>query len=120
MKIAMSKLLEAQKTLLQNPASADNATLIEQLRSEIPAPVLAHYLRLVAQGRRGVAVVNHGVCSQCHIRLPASLNAALANTEELHVCEQCGSFLVSGDSPVTVATPPPVRRVRKYTRQLAA
>jgi hypothetical protein len=116
----MLKLLEAQKTLLLHPGvSAENTRLIEQLRATVPAPVLAHFLRLVAQGRRGVAVVDHGVCTECHLRLPASLAAVIGDSTDLHVCEQCGSFLVATKS--TTAAPAPVAgRGRRFHRRLAA
>lgn len=123
MKHLMWQLLEAQKTLLANPSTATNGPVVEQLRATVPAPILAHFLRRVAHGQRGVAVVRNGVCAQCHIRLPSSLAAAMVKADEMHVCEQCGTFLVAAETesqPAPAPQPPKATRVRRYTRQLAA
>ncbi|WP_158277533.1 hypothetical protein [Opitutus sp. ER46] len=120
----MLTLLEAQKVLLTNSDPKANTPVIEALRAKVPAPVLAHFLRLVAQHRKGVAEVRNGVCSQCHIRLPASMAAVMVKSDDIHVCEQCGSFLVLADLPSAQPTPAPTApktpRARKYSRQLAA
>lgn len=64
-----------------------------KLRAQVPAPVLAHFDRLIAQGQKGVAEVRHGVCSACHLRLPAAVTASGATDEDLHLCENCGAYL---------------------------
>lgn len=126
MKNVMLKLLEAQTTLLRDRENAtEHPEVVEQLRATVPAPVLAHYLRLVAQGRKGVAVVRNGVCTQCHIRLPSSLAAVLVKEDDLHMCEQCGAFLILDPNAAPVAAPiekpaPKALRVRRTARPLAA
>ena len=95
MKTLILELLSAQTTLLQQrPDSPLRRATLLHLAKTVPAPVLAHYLRLVEQGRVGVAMVRHGVCSGCHLRLPFGLSAAVLNTENLHLCENCGSYLM--------------------------
>ena len=64
-----------------------------RLRAQVPAPVLAHFDRLIAQGRKGVAEVRHGFCSACHLRLPAAVTATGDTDEDLHLCENCGAYL---------------------------
>ena len=64
-----------------------------KLRAQVPPPVLAHFDRLIAQGRKGVAEVRHGVCSACHLRLPAAVTATGATEEDLLLCENCGAYL---------------------------
>lgn len=65
----------------------------DKLRAQVPAVVLAHFDRLIAQGRKGVAEVHHGVCGACHLRLPASVVVPSAEHEDLELCENCGAYL---------------------------
>ncbi|HVU35921.1 MAG TPA: C4-type zinc ribbon domain-containing protein [Opitutaceae bacterium] len=119
----MLTLLEAQKSLLDHPVAPANRTVTDELRATVPAPVLAHFLRLVGQGRRGVVAVRHGVCTQCHIRVPAGMVAALANPADVVLCEHCGAYLVLPDEEMPKATAPapvPARRARKQKQPLAA
>jgi hypothetical protein len=95
MKTSLLELLSAQTMLLQQrPESPLRRTTVLQLAKTVPAPVLAHYLRLIEQGRVGVALVRHGVCSGCHLRIPSGLVAALVKSDDLHLCETCGSYLL--------------------------
>ena len=64
---------------------------VARIRGQIPAPTLAHFDRLLAQGRKGIAEVRNGVCSGCYLKLPTSMTGAL--TDELATCENCGAFL---------------------------
>ena len=60
----------------------------EQLRGEVPSPILAHYERLVARGKKGLALVRTGVCSECHLRLTAGKLVNLSATpNEIHLCD---------------------------------
>jgi predicted nucleic acid-binding Zn-ribbon protein len=84
-----------QLVLQKKPATSDREAAISQLRARVPAPIRAHCERLLAQGRKGVAMVNHGVCCECHIRVPSGTLASLANpqNDQIYLCESCGCYL---------------------------
>ncbi|MDO8543886.1 MAG: hypothetical protein Q7S40_25870 [Opitutaceae bacterium] len=120
----MRKIIEllhaAQATLLKHaPGTAEHRLALQRLRAQIPAPILAHYLRLVEQGRSGVALVRHGVCSSCHIRVASGLVAALVKPEDVHLCDQCGCYLLLPEEeiPPPHAAPPPVVEPRRRGRK---
>lgn len=100
--------------------------VLDALQAQIPAPVLAHFLRLIAQGRKGVGLVQHGVCSGCHLRLPAGTASLLAKSDDLHLCENCGCYLLlpADEVPLAGARTAPVatavRRPRKTAQPVAA
>lgn len=114
-------LLSLQPLLARKDVDpARKQAAIDELRRSVPAPVLAHFLRLLACDRRGVAVVNHGVCSECHIRVPHATLNSLVDATDLHLCETCGCYLTlapgehPGKSAAPAPTPAPVaRRVRR-------
>jgi predicted nucleic acid-binding Zn-ribbon protein len=126
----MEKLLTAQKALLRLPnKSAEHESVLHDLTKNIPAPILAHYLRLITQGRNGVALVRHGVCCECHLRVASSLAAILAKSEDLHLCENCGCYLAlapdeqSTVAPAAAAPAPaarPARKARRVSRTVTA
>jgi predicted nucleic acid-binding Zn-ribbon protein len=66
---------------------------IAELRSKIPLPILGHYDRLLARGKRGVAIVRNQVCSGCHMRVPVAVVADLMRAEDIHICDNCGRYL---------------------------
>lgn len=121
MQTIIDVLLTTQPLLTRKGAAqAEKQAAIEALRLEIPAPVLAHYLRLLACDRRGVALVHHGVCGECHIRVPQATAHSLAHPDDLHLCENCGCYLALAaeerpgmKAPPVAAPPPVVRRVRR-------
>ena len=78
---------------LGSKASSAQKAQLETLRAGVPPSVLAHYLRSLACGRRGVAVVRHGVCGECHLRVPHATVFSLIQPTDLHLCENCGCFL---------------------------
>jgi len=125
MRATILRLYEAQRELLlHDPKSAKRRALLGALQCSVPAPILAHFLRLIANGGRGVATVRHGVCSECHIRVPSSLVAELVKPDEDPVCDYCGRFLLLPAEELP-APPAPVvlnlrRRGRKCSRPLAA
>lgn len=121
MKTFLLELLAAQSTLLQQaPASPLRRSVLLHLAAFVPPPVLAHYLRLVERGRTGVAVVRHGVCSGCHLRLPSGQVAALVKSEELHLCENCGSYLLlPPDEEALPAVPPVASRIAPRRHRVA-
>jgi predicted nucleic acid-binding Zn-ribbon protein len=72
------------------PAQLQRATVI---RAALPSPVLAHYNRLLVNHAKPIAEVRRGVCGACHLRLASWIKQA-AHDDDLHVCENCGAYLV--------------------------
>jgi predicted nucleic acid-binding Zn-ribbon protein len=124
MRATLQRLYEAQHALrLAPPGSPQWRSITRELADSVPAPVLAHFLRRVANGGRGVALVRHGVCSECHIRVPFSLVSTLASPEGSHVCDYCGSLLLLPDEELGVPAPGgahPAGGARKCRRVLVA
>ena len=110
----------AQAFALGGSAPPEKRALVQSLREKLPAPVVAHLLRSIACGRRGVALVRHGVCSECHIRVPLGTLHSLARPTDLHLCESCGCFLKLDPAEVEIAPAEPVPGAaigRAYRRQ---
>jgi len=106
-----------QPTLLKPGITpAQKQAVIENLGAKVPAPILAHFLRLISSGRPGVAVVRHGVCTGCHIRVASATVHNLAEPAEVHLCESCGCYLLlppdemPATAPVAAQAPVVVRR----------
>ncbi|HWL17543.1 MAG TPA: C4-type zinc ribbon domain-containing protein, partial [Opitutus sp.] len=94
MRTRLESLFAAQQKLLRSSTlPQERQVVLDALQAQIPAPALAHFLRLIAQGRKGVGLVQHGVCSGCHLRLPAGTASLLAKSDDLHLCENCGCYL---------------------------
>jgi len=118
----VEKLLSVQSQLKRLPLnSPERAAILKTLSATIPAALLAHFLRLIAQGRNGVTVVRHGVCSGCHLRVASGIVAAMRKPNELHLCENCGSYLLlaSEEFANVAATAPTAVTVRKPGRPRA-
>jgi predicted nucleic acid-binding Zn-ribbon protein len=95
MNTIVEALYELQQLLLRKKTSAAaEHTRIRKLRELVPSPVLAHFDRLVAQGHRGVALVHHGVCGECHLRVSSATAASLVRPDEIFLCENCGCYLL--------------------------
>lgn|SRR5690349_8928275 len=92
----------------------------EELRARVPQPVLGHYDRLVARGKKGVAMVRNQVCTGCHMRLPIGTINTLMQGQDIQLCDTCGRYLVLAEpepstpaEPVAKAKPTPKPRKRK-------
>ncbi len=68
-----------------------------ELRARIPQPILGHYDRLVARGKKGVAVVRNQVCTGCHMRLPIGTINTLMQGQDIQLCDTCGRYLYLPD-----------------------
>ncbi len=116
MRTTLERLFDVQEKLLRDPRpGAARVATLAHLRDQVPERLLAHFLRLLVQGRRGVVLVRHGTCMQCHIRLPAGTVAVLARSEEAHTCEHCGGFLLLPEDEMPVPL-----RARGHAAELAA
>jgi hypothetical protein len=90
-----------------SPSSPQNEVDIRRLREKIPAPILAHYDRLLARGKKGVAVVRHGVCLACHLSLASGVYAQLIRAEDIVICGSCGRYLLYRPEDKPTEPPPP-------------
>ena len=91
------------------------------MRGKIPPQILAHYDRLVARGKKGVALVRNQVCTGCHMRVPIGVIMTLKHDEDIQLCESCGRYLYLPPERSETAnqrSQPPVRnRPRKPASQ---
>lgn len=118
----LKTLLSFQPVMMQSgPATPEKQAAIQQLRNSVPEPILAHAMRLFAQGRKGVALVRNGICGGCHIRVPRGVVAMLPSSNGIHLCESCSCYLLPApDEAVTPVVVPKARRiVRRVERAVS-
>lgn len=98
MRALIENLLELQNLMLSpTPPSPGGQAEIARRRRIVPPPVLAHFDRLLARRQRAAAVVRHGVCGECHLRIPVGTLASLVAPHDLHLCDSCGCYLLLAD-----------------------
>src|SRR5690348_7047071 len=97
-----------------------------ELRTSIPQPILAHYDRLVARGKKGVAIVRNQVCTGCHMRLPIGTINTLMQHQDIQLCDSCGRYLYLPDAteapaaaPAAAETKPQAKPAAKRKRKAA-
>jgi predicted nucleic acid-binding Zn-ribbon protein len=118
----IERLFELQEIELgPKPRSPKAREAAASIRNEIPPTVLGHYDRLLARGKKGVALVRHGVCSGCRMKLASGIYAALLRDEDIAMCDSCARYLlIAADTPVERAPPvsrKPGRRSRSDKRE---
>jgi hypothetical protein len=121
----VESLLAVQNIKVQKqvPTPAQQAES-QVLCANVPAGVLEKFERLLGRGKKAVAIVRSGVCSECHLRLSSGTLASLAYTTEIHYCDNCGRFLylpedeplglTAAASSVSAAAKSPAVRSRKH------
>lgn len=126
MKSITENLLALQKLIKQgSPVTAEQQAMIQQLRQEVPEPILAHFDRALSRGKNGVALVRNGVCCECHMRVPTSTVASLSSPRDIYLCDTCGCYLQlapdeqSIEFEPLVVTAPPARKARKKRAKAA-
>lgn len=110
MKQIMEPLLEIQTLSLANRAlKPEEQARVEELRGQVPAPILAHFDRLIVRGKKGIAIARNGACGECHLRLPSGTIAALVAANDVLLCENCDRYLYlpPQPAPVVAAIPAP-------------
>lgn len=123
----MDDLIALQRLQFDEPARTEAAAAeIEKLRKRVPAPILAHFERLGARGKKGVAVVRNGVCGGCHMRQTSAKLIALASVNDVHLCDSCGRYLYLAEGEnITLGEPKltaikPATPVKRRPRKTAA
>ena len=93
----LTSLLKLQALDFNETDEKNVEARIAELRARIPQPVLGHYDRLVARGKKGVAVVRNQVCTGCHMRLPIGTINTLMQGQDIQLCDTCGRYLYLPD-----------------------
>ena len=107
MRTIIEHLLALQKLLLPpTPSTPEKEAKIAELRKLVPLPVLTHFDRMVVRGKNGVALVRHGVCCECHIRVPVGVLDSLVAPEDVYLCDICSCYLLLPPEEVANALNP--------------
>lgn len=105
-------LKELQDIELLARKSAEQKARATELRAEVPAPLVAHYDRLMVRGKKGVAMANRvtggGICTGCRMRLPSGVYAALLRDDDIAMCDNCARYLL-----LSAEEPPPSAPAKK-------
>ncbi len=112
----MQHLLALQALELgTKPLTVAQEAQIVKLREQVPVPIITYFTRLIARGKKGVAIARDGVCSECHLRVAAGTLASLAYTTEIHRCDNCGRYLyLPENEPLgPAASPSPTKALSK-------
>ncbi len=89
----LTNLLKLQALEFNETDDKNAEVQIAELRGRVPPPILGHYDRLVARGKKGVAVVRNQVCTGCHMRLPIGTINTLMQGSDIQLCDTCGRYL---------------------------
>ena len=115
----LQHLIKLQSLEISGTESKSVAASKSEVRGKIPPQILAHYDRLVARGKRGLAAVTaNQVCGACHMRVPIGAIMTLRHGDDIQLCESCGRYLylppaAEPETPEPPATPKPVKKTRK-------
>jgi len=89
----MQTLFELQSLEFEETIHPRTEARVKKLRAKIPQPILSHYDRLCASGKKGVALLTHQVCGGCHMRVPLAVVLDLMHGQDVRLCEHCGRYL---------------------------
>jgi predicted nucleic acid-binding Zn-ribbon protein len=114
----LTNLLKLQALEFKEINETDPEAKIAELKALIPQPILVHYERLIARGKKGVALIRNQVCTGCHMRLPIGTINTLMQGQDIQLCDSCGRYLCLPEpeqTPATIETPSkaPPKRPRK-------
>jgi hypothetical protein len=93
----ISQLLTLQTISLETPDSTD----AKALRQQIPPSILDRFDKFLLRGKKGVALVQNGVCKGCQIQVPVNLINSLIQGVDALTCGNCGRYLFLRDEDAT-------------------
>jgi hypothetical protein len=94
----ISQLLTLQTMSLETPGKTSTDALT--LREKIPAHILDRFDKFLLRGKKGVALVQNGVCKGCQIQVPLNVINSLILGLDAVVCGNCGRYLLLLDEDV--------------------
>ena len=119
----IANLLKLQSIEFKETTESNSESVRTELRGIIPQPVLAHYDRLKARGKKGVGIVRNQVCTGCHMRLPIGTINTLLQRQDVQLCDNCGRYLYIPETTEAVTEPapaPPAKPAAKRKRKALA
>ncbi len=121
MKELLQNLIQLQSLEFSGGKNENAEASMSVLRAKIPSQILAHYDRLVARGKKGVAAVRGQVCSGCHMQVPLGAVMTIKHGQDIQICENCGRYLYlpppgETEAAEPAASPKPARKKRKQNR----
>jgi predicted nucleic acid-binding Zn-ribbon protein len=93
MKNLIENLLKLQAIEFGGAAGAATEKPRAELRAKIPLPILSHYDKLMARGKKGVAVIKGQTCGECHVQVPRNTVLILMHGTDIQLCANCGRYL---------------------------
>jgi hypothetical protein len=99
MKNLLQTLLELQSIEFSENPPTDADVRMTELRAKVPPQILGHYDRLVARGKKGVAILRHQTCMSCHVSVPLGVVMTLKHGDDLQLCGNCGRYLYLDETP---------------------
>jgi hypothetical protein len=114
----LQNLLTLQSLEFETAKGKTIEPVVAELRAKIPPQILGHYDRLIARGKKGLAVVRDQVCTGCHMRLPIGVVATLMHDKDIQLCDNCGRYLylaeaAPAEEPKPIAKSKPAKKPRK-------
>ena len=103
MNAVIQTLLKIQALEFSEVPEATAPGQIQELRTQVPTQILAHYDRLRIRGKKGVALVRNKSCTGCHMQQPIGIITVLMRNEDIQLCDSCGRYLflpVESETPV--------------------
>lgn len=113
MKSLMESMLQIQELqLIQEEDPANHPELIA-LRKTVPSQILGHFDRMLARGKKGVAVIRNKTCTGCRMNIPIGTIATLMRNQDIQLCGSCGRYLYLPPTPEPEPAPAPAPKKRR-------
>ena len=114
----LQNLIKLQSLQFGEVKDKNAEAVTAELRTKIPSQILAHYDRLTARKKKGVAIVRNQVCTGCHMHLPIGVIMTLMHAQDIQLCESCGRYLflppeAPAETVEPAASPKPEKKTRK-------
>ena len=89
----LKTLVKLQDLELGGEKGREAEGLKTEWRAKIPPPILLHYDRLMARGKKGIAAVRNQTCMGCHMQVPLGVVMTLMRGTDIQLCDACGRYL---------------------------
>lgn len=125
MNAVIQTLLQIQALEFSEVPDATSPAQIQELRTQVPTQILAHYDRLRIRGKKGVALVRNKSCTGCHMQQPLGKITVLMRDEDIQLCDSCGRYLfLPAETQAAVVEPvaeaKPVAKAKRGRKPKAA